>query len=212
MAGAELGLEEHPGRGRHGPQLGHPLGRLPIGDPGVVEARRDEEVGVGARRAVGVLPGHVVVGRVGEHAAVGRLVGQGVAPLLPLTDRQRQLVVEHGGDAVDEGHLGHQAAEELGRLVGHGADEQAAGRSAPADQPARAGDPRVQHVAGAGDEVARTCWPCAPSARPRTRRGPSRRRRARGRWRRRRPGRRARGGGARRTGRCSSRRRRSRRG
>ncbi len=53
---------------------------------------------------------------------------------------ERQRVVEHGVEHVDEGHLGDQPGEELRRQIGDGADEKAAGRAAPADDPARRGE------------------------------------------------------------------------
>ena len=101
-------------------QQRHPLGRLVHQHPGVVDGAGDEQVGPGAglRR--------VVVRRVGQHR-VEVLAHPGVAPLVPLGDRQRDRVVEHRGDHVDERHLGHDRAPAVGTLAEGRARQQAAG-------------------------------------------------------------------------------------
>ncbi len=112
-----------------GAQPRHPLRRLPVGDARVGEAGERQDRRIGLRR-------DVVVGRIGGDQAVVGLAGDRVAPFRPFGRRQRQRVVEHGGQHVDERHLGDEAGEEVRRHVGDGADQQAAGRAAPADDAA----------------------------------------------------------------------------
>jgi len=81
------------------------------------------------------------------------VVGQGVPPLLPFAHGERQIGVEHGGQAVDERHLGHQGGEELGGSVGHRSDEEPPGGPAAPGQRIRTGDALCHEVPCAGDEV-----------------------------------------------------------
>ncbi len=110
---------------------------------------------VGWRTAVpsGWRRGDVVVGGVGLHGGVGGGVGDGVAPLLPLADGEREGVVEHGGQAVDEGDLGHHGPEQLGREVDDRAHQHAPGRPAPGGEQVGGGETPSHEVAGAVDEV-----------------------------------------------------------
>ncbi len=82
MTGTHLGLEEdRPVALVDGSKPGHPFGRLPVGDPGVVQAGGGEDRRVLGRE--GVLVGAVVL----EPLV---LVGDGrVSPFLPFADRQR---------------------------------------------------------------------------------------------------------------------------
>ena len=80
-------------------QPGHPLGRLDVEHPGVVER------GLGQDRRV-ALAVDVLVGRVGLHVGVDLGVLERVAPLVPLDDGERQGRVEDRGQRVDERHLG----------------------------------------------------------------------------------------------------------
>jgi hypothetical protein len=60
----------------------------------------------------------------------------------------------HGVEHVDEGHLGDGRGEQLGTLVEHGTDQQAAG-AAPADDHLRGcAESVADQFLGAGDEVA----------------------------------------------------------
>ena len=73
---------------------------------------------------------NTLVGGVALHHRVHLGIGAGVAPFLPLDDRERKRVVEHRGQAVDEGDLGHHGPEQLRGQVGDGPHEQS-----PADPP-----------------------------------------------------------------------------
>ena len=146
MAGAQLGLEQQGliTRGRR-PQLGDPLGRLVVGDARVVQAGRHEH-----RRVVD--GGDVLVRRVGGDGRLERRVAR-VAPLLPLGDRERQRGVEHRGDDVDEGHLGHHRGRQVGPHGHRRAHQQATGAAAPDGHLAGRGDALGHEVLGAGQEV-----------------------------------------------------------
>mmetsp|Transcript_20029 Transcript_20029/g.59155 ORF Transcript_20029/g.59155 Transcript_20029/m.59155 type:complete len:233 (-) Transcript_20029:1625-2323(-) len=145
VARGEIHLEEHLARvlrsvGALGSQVLHPLGRLPIGDARVVQSAGDEDGGV-------VLRLHLVDRAVGEHVVkVFWLVR--VAPLLPLPRGEGDGRVAHGDDEVDERHPGEGRPEELGRLVDHVADEQAARGPALAAHASRRG-PAVAHEGAA---------------------------------------------------------------
>ncbi|MNF74733.1 hypothetical protein D3C84_567730 [compost metagenome] len=71
----------------------------------------------------------LIVGAVALHVVVVALLVR-VAPLVVLPCGEGNGLVQHGGDHVDEGHLGHHAAIELGRLVDDGPHQQAAGAAA----------------------------------------------------------------------------------
>ena len=59
-----------------------------------------------------------------------------IAPFRPLGRGQRQALVQHGIQHVDEGHVGDDAEEEIRRHVGHHAHQHAAGRAAVGDDAA----------------------------------------------------------------------------
>ena len=118
VARAQLGLEQHPVLRVGGPKLGHPLGRLPEPDPGIGQAPGGQDVRVPHRPPLLVHGPDVVVGRVGLHRRVDLGVLDRIAPLLPLEHGQRQRVVQDGGQAVDEGYLGHHGPEQPGGQVG----------------------------------------------------------------------------------------------
>ena len=124
----------------------HPFRRLPIGDARVGQAgeRQDRRIGLGA---------DVVVGRIGEHRLVIGGALDRIAPFRPFRRRQRQRVVEHGVQHVDEGHVGDEAAEEVGRHVGDGADQHAAGRAALRDDPAARREALGDEMLRGGDEI-----------------------------------------------------------
>ena len=110
--GAGLAAEQAPWRPlRVGvPQRSHPLGGFPHHHARVVDRAGHQEVGsaAGGRQ--------VVVRRVREHP-VELLADARVAPLLPLGDRQRGVLVEHRGDHVDERHLRHDGPPSVGSLA-----------------------------------------------------------------------------------------------
>jgi hypothetical protein len=146
VAGVQIDVEQQRvGVGLERAQLGHVLGRLPVGHLAVVQRRQRQDGRVGAGF-------QVVVGAVGAHPAVLRLDLR-VAPLDELLGGQRQALVEHGVDDVDEGHLHHHRLEELRSQVDHGAHQEAAG-AAPAGDELRGRGPALAHQGiGAGDEV-----------------------------------------------------------
>ena len=76
-----------------------------------------------------------------------------IPPLLPFGDREGEGLVEDGGEAVDERHLGHDGVEQVGPEVGHRAHEQPAGAAAAGGQAVGAGPALGDQVVGAGDEV-----------------------------------------------------------
>ena len=129
MSRTHLGLqEEWPVVGLPRPQFGHPLRRLVEADPRIVQSRGGQD-----RRVVVGLD--VFVGGVRLHVAedVGRL--DGVAPLLPLGDGQRQRRVEDGVESVDERHLGQDGGEPVRGHVRHCAHQQPARRPPARRQP-----------------------------------------------------------------------------
>ena len=153
MTGPELGLEEHPVVRIGGPQLGHPLGRLPETHPGIGKAGRSQDVRVPDRMALGVHGANVVVGRVRLHDLVDPGILDGVAPLVPLDHGERKGLIQDGGQAVDEGHLSHDGPEEIGRQVGHRPHQQPSGTAPAGHQPVPGGPPFRQQGPGAGHEV-----------------------------------------------------------
>ena len=54
----------------------------------------------------------------------------GIAPFVVLIGGERDAVVQHGGDHVDEGHLRDNAAVIAGAQIGNRAHEQSAGAAA----------------------------------------------------------------------------------
>ena len=126
-------------------QPGDPLGRLPVGDAGIVQASGHQQRGIIGRP-------HVVVGRVALDVAV-ELGLRGIAPLVVFIDGQGQLVIEHGRERVDKRHLGHGAREQVRSLVQHGPDQQAPGAAAADGQPRRNCVALGHQLLRASDEV-----------------------------------------------------------
>ena len=146
MAGAHLRLQDDRAVAAvGGPKLRHPFRGLPVRDARVVEAAGDQQRGV---------PGlvDVVVGRVALDVRVELRLAR-ITPLVVLVDGERQLVVEHRRQGVDERHLGDGAAEQLGPGVEHRADEEAACAPAPDGQAFRRRVALRDQVLGACDEV-----------------------------------------------------------
>ena len=123
-----------------------PLGRLPIGDARVGQPGVGEDVRIGLGR-------HVVVGRIGADDLEIRLGLDRVAPFRPLRRRQRQALVQHGVEHVDERHVGDDAEEQVGRHVGDHAHQHAAGRAAVGDDAAAPGVAFPDQELARGDEV-----------------------------------------------------------
>ena len=107
-------------------QLGDPFRRLPIGDARIGQAgeRQDRRI---------ILRAHIVVGRIAEHHAERFWIGDRVSPLLPFGWCQRQAVVEHRVDHIDERHFRNDAAEQIGPQIGDRTHQQPTGRAAMRD-------------------------------------------------------------------------------
>ncbi len=153
MAGTELRLQEHAVLRIRRPQAGDPFGRLPEPHPRVREPGRGQDVRVAEGQPEVVDRTHVVIGRVGLHHRVDRLVVDRVAPLLPLEHGEGQGLVQDGREAVDEGNLGHDRPEQLGGQVGDRAHQEAAGARPPGHQAVRGGESFVDEGPGAGHEI-----------------------------------------------------------
>ena len=95
----------------------------------------------------------IVVGRVGGDGAIVGLALDRVAPFGPFGRGERQARIEHGGKHVDEGHLGDDAEKQLGRHVGDGAHQHAAGAAALGDDAALGGEACCREIFARGDEV-----------------------------------------------------------
>ena len=77
----------------------------------------------------------------------------GIAPLLELADRERQRLVEHGVDHVDEGHAQHRGRRAVRPQVEHRADQEAARAAALDHEPVGRGVAVLHQVIGRRDEV-----------------------------------------------------------
>ena len=147
VAGAHVGLEQdRVGTGVVIPQLRHPLGRLPVCHPRIIEPRGDQH-----GRILGAV--HVVVGRIRPHVLeVHRVVG--IAPLLVLQHRERNTGVEHRRHHIHERHVGHDRPEEIRAGIGDSAHQETAGAAAADGQQVRRGPLLVHQVLRHRDEVA----------------------------------------------------------
>ena len=144
MARAHIGLEQQLAvAGLHLAQLGHPLGGFPIGHARVVEAGSHQHRRIVLRR-------YLVIGAVAEDIGEGLLAQDRVPPFGPFARRQRQFSVEHGRQHIDEGHMRHHRAPQLGIGVDHRAHQLAARRTARNADPAflgiALGDQPLRHV------------------------------------------------------------------
>ena len=144
VAGGHLGLQQH--IRSHLAQPSHPLGRLHVEHPGVVEAGHGEHAGVSHGA-------HVLHGGVAAHIGVHLRVMQRITPLVPFDHGQRQRGVQDRGQRVHERHPGEDAREQLRGQVRHGAHQQAAGAAALGDEPVRGGEALIDQVPGAVNEV-----------------------------------------------------------
>ena len=108
--------------GLAGAQPRDPLRRLAVLHLAVPQAGRHQHRRIGLAR-------DVVVGRVRQHVVVVLLLLR-VAPLVELVGRERDALVEHGRDHVDERHLRDDRAVVGRRHVGDRAHQQPAGAAA----------------------------------------------------------------------------------
>ena len=147
MAGAHVGAQQHRAAAGHGrAQPRDPFRRLPIGDARIGQAAHGEN-----RRIV--LCRDIVVGRIGQDGAEILFALDRVAPFRPFRRRQRQRVVEHGVEHVDERHFGDDAGKQFAGAVGDRAHQHAAGAAAMADDAFCAGVFRIDQRPGAGGEI-----------------------------------------------------------
>ena len=150
VAGAHVGAQQHRAAAAHGrAQARDPFRRLPIGDARIGQAahRQDRRI---------VLGREIVVGRVGQDGAKILFALDRVAPFRPFRRRQRQRVVEHRVEHVDERHLGDDAGEQFAGAVGDRAHQHAAGAAAMADDAFCAGVFRLdQRASGRGEIIER---------------------------------------------------------
>jgi hypothetical protein len=145
VPGDHLALQQ-----RIGPDLAearHPLRRLDVHHPGVVERGDREDA-----RVLDALP-HVLVRRVRLHVRVHVGVVQRVAPLVPLDHRERQRRIEDRRERIDEGDIGQDAGEQLRGEVGDRPHEEPAGRAALRDHPVGARVAVLDEVPRAVHEV-----------------------------------------------------------
>ena len=124
MAGAHLRAQQDRTASGHGrAQPLHPFQRLPIGHARIGEAGHREDRRIGLRA-------HIVVRRIGQRAVETSASRDRIAPFRPFRRRQRQIVVEHGVEHVDERHAGDDAREQFRRHIGDRAHQHAAGACA----------------------------------------------------------------------------------
>src|SRR6185312_11832437 len=94
--------------------------------------------------------------RVRQHVLV-RVSLLRVAPFVEFIGGQRNAFVEHGGDHVDEGYVGCDAAVAVATHVGNGAHQQAAGAAAHGEDLVLRGvvfgDQVVRHVDEVGEGI-----------------------------------------------------------
>mmetsp|Transcript_24558 Transcript_24558/g.56149 ORF Transcript_24558/g.56149 Transcript_24558/m.56149 type:complete len:338 (-) Transcript_24558:1330-2343(-) len=136
MTGGHIDLDANgPGgfRVRLVTDLRSKLGGLPVLDPRVVEASRQQTRWISGPRS------NVVDGGVFHHVLVVLFL-VGVSPLLPLDDGQRDGGVDHGGNDVHEGNSEQRRPKQFGSLVDGRADQQSSGRSSLAAELLRGGD------------------------------------------------------------------------
>ena len=102
---------------------------------------------------MGVVLGFDVVVRAVLHDVVEVVLVLGVAPFVKFKRRQRNALVEHGVDDIDEGHASHDAVEQSRREVHHGTHQQAARAAAHGVHVVRACESGVHHGLATVDEV-----------------------------------------------------------
>ena len=179
MAGAHVGAQQHRAAAGHGrAQPRDPFRRLPIGHARIGEAAHRQDRRIVFRR-------DIVVGRIGQDGAEILLALDRVAPFRPFRRRQRQRVVEHGVEHVDERHLADDAGEQFAASVGDRAHQHAAGAAAMADDALCAGVLCLDQRAAARPRNRRKCWSSSRACRRDTSPSPCPSRLGHGRWHRR---------------------------
>ena len=105
MASAHVGFEQqHIVVGLHIAQLGDHLCRLPIGHARVIQSSGPQHGRVSLCR-------DIVIGAIAADIFERGLVGDWVAPFGPFARRQRQILVEHGVEHIDKGHMADDRAK-----------------------------------------------------------------------------------------------------
>ncbi len=147
MASAHVGLEDqHVLICLGGPQLGDPLGRLPIGDARIVQPGSDHQRRIG-------LCAHLIIRRIAADQLKIRQRSDRIAPFRPFAGRERQAVIEHGVEHVHKRHMRHHGPEQLRRLIHDGAHQFAAGRTAAGRDHPRRGPAGLNQALGGIDEI-----------------------------------------------------------
>lgn len=124
VASTHVGFEEEQVLvGLQRTQFGDHFGRFPVGDAGIVQTGCEKHRRIGFR-------GDVVVGAVTADEFKRGFVGDGIAPLGPLAGGERQLLVEHGVQHINEGHMGDDGSKKLRRLIDHGTHQLATSATA----------------------------------------------------------------------------------
>ena len=73
---------------------------------------------------------NILIRRIGLDGGVVGCVFDGVTPFGPFRGRQRQRVVQHGGQHVDKRYFGNSGAKQVGCQIHRGTDQQPAGATA----------------------------------------------------------------------------------
>ena len=95
----------------------------------------------------------VVVGRIAPDVVEVVLAGQRISPFRPFRRRQRQILVEHRVQHIDERHVGDDAEKEIRRHVGDRAHQHAARRAAVGDDASALGEALCNEIFASRDEV-----------------------------------------------------------
>src|SRR5256885_582750 len=107
VAGAHVGAQQHRAAAAHGrAQPRDPFRRLPIGDARIGQPAHRQDRGIFLGR-------EIVVGRVRQNRAKILFALDRVAPFRPFRRRQRQRVVEHGIEHVNEWYFRDDAGEQF---------------------------------------------------------------------------------------------------
>ena len=112
-------------------EAGRPFGRFPVLNLRVVEPSEDQQGRIVNGR-------DIIVGGVGEHIVVSFLFG-GVSPLIVFECGERNCVIEHGGDHVNERNIGNETSEQIGTHVGDGPNQQSSCATSSCEQSIRIG-------------------------------------------------------------------------
>ena len=147
MAGAHIGAQQHrAAAGHRRAQPRDPFRRLPIGHARIGQAAHRQDGWI-------VACGDIVIGRIGQDGAEVLRALDRVAPFRPFRRCQRQAIVEHGVEHVDERHFGDDPGEQLAGAVGDRAHQHAAGAAAMADDAFDAGISGIDQRARRSREI-----------------------------------------------------------